>query len=62
MRMDPVLTGCASTPTCGERSVGGATSNLDLCPHESLVGDDDLQVGRLSHDRRVPALTKHSAS
>ena len=37
------------------RAVGGATADLDLDPHEALVGDDQLELGRLGHDRRVGA-------
>ena len=35
------------------RAVRRAAADLDLRPHEPLVGDDDLQLGGLGHDRRV---------
>jgi hypothetical protein len=35
------------------RAVGRAAGHLDLRPHEALVGDDQLELGRLGHDRGV---------
>lgn len=37
------------------RPVGGPPGDLDLGPHEALVGDDNLQLGRLGDDRRIGA-------
>jgi hypothetical protein len=42
-------------PQIGPRPVRGAPVRLDLERDEPLVGDADLHVSRLGHDRRVGA-------